>query len=295
MATNGDTTSNRLLSASSRHSYDPDLDIDWSAPLDPDRHSLPAHRVSLYGTALWEQLSSAQQITLGAQELGSLTRFGIWFETLLMRMLTRHIYPLDPAGAAVRYALTEIGDETRHSIMFAHELEKLDATGYPPSRALLRLGSLFGALAPRGPAMFATTLLAEETLDRLQREMMADETLQPLTRMVSRIHVVEEARHVRFARTELVRQLAGTSRVLLARHRLLTAEAALVIGRNLLHPGVYASVGLDPRHARRVARANPYHRETLRWMAEPVTTFLTEVGMIAGPGRALWRRAGFLA
>jgi len=51
--------------------------------------------------------------------------------------------------------------------------------------------------------MFAGTLVAEEITDQLQREAMKDNTLQPLTRMVSKIHVTEEARHVRYAREEL--------------------------------------------------------------------------------------------
>lgn len=285
----------RLLTASARHSYDPELDIDWSAPVPDELPSLPEHRVSLYGTRLWDRLTPRQQITLGTHEWCSITRFGIWFETLLMRMLLRDIYRRDPSSEYVQYALTEIGDETRHSIMFAREVDALGATGYAPGPGLLRLGALFGALAPRGPAMFAATLLTEETLDRLQRELMADETLQPLVRMTSRIHVVEEARHVTFARTELVRQLEHTPRPVLLRHRQLTAAAAFVVSANLIHPHVYASVGLDPRQARAVARANPYHRETLRWMGEPVTRFLTEVGMIGRPGRTLWRRSGFLA
>ena len=67
---------------------------------------------------------------------------------------------------------------------------------------------MFRLVAPTGPSMWAGTLVAEELLDRLQREGMADERLQPLTRMVARIHVIEEARHVRFAREELVREMA---------------------------------------------------------------------------------------
>lgn len=284
----------RLLTASSRHSYDPDLDIDWEAAVPDDGRSLPDHRISLYGTDLWHRLTPEQQIRLGTHEWCSITRFGIWFEMLLMRMLLRDMYRRDPASDYVRYALTEIGDETRHSVMFAREIEKLGAARYAPSATTYKLGSLFVATAPRGPAMFAAVLLAEETLDRLQREMMADETLQPLVRMACRIHVVEEARHVRFARAELVKQLEHTSRAVLLRHRQLTAAAAYVIGTNLIHPRVYTAVGLDPREATAAARANPHHRETLRWMAAPVTGFLTEVGMIGRPGRALWRRSGFL-
>ena len=70
-----------------------------------------------------------------------------------------------------------------------------------------QLARLYKATA-RGPALFAPVLVAEEITDRLQRETVNDETVHPLVRMVNRIHVVEEARHVRFAREEVARQMA---------------------------------------------------------------------------------------
>ena len=48
--------------------------------------------------------------------------------------------------------------------------------------------------------MFASVLVVEETTDRLQRSMLDDDDIQPFIRMINRIHVVEEARHVRYAR-----------------------------------------------------------------------------------------------
>ena len=52
-------------------------------------------------------------------------------------------------------------------------------------------------------------LIGEEITDRFQREMVNDETIQPLAEMVSRIHIMEEARHIGFARAELTRRAAN--------------------------------------------------------------------------------------
>jgi hypothetical protein len=109
--------------------------------------------------------------------------------------------------------------------------------------------------------------------------------------MVNRIHVIEEARHVRYAREELIRELGAVTRPMLELHRTVTAVVAYGVADMLVHPRVYAAVGLDPRRARAVALANPHHHETRRWMAEKVVDFLTEVGMIGGPSTSLWRRA----
>jgi len=43
----------RLLRSTAARSYDPELDIDWSAPPQEGKLFLPEHRGSLYGTAMW--------------------------------------------------------------------------------------------------------------------------------------------------------------------------------------------------------------------------------------------------
>jgi hypothetical protein len=285
-------TADRLLRASLNHSYDPDLHIDWSAPHDPDRYWLPPHRSSLHGTRLWRDLGRDGQIALTKHEVAGAAAAGVWFETILMRMLTREYYDMDPRSKHAQYALTEIADECRHSIMFGRLIESLGAEPYAANRHEHALGNYLVKTA-RGAHMYAAILIAEEVLDTIQREIMADDSLQPLIRMVSRIHVVEEARHVRFARAELVRQLP--TGFFQRRHdQLVIGRAAMMIAGRLTHPGIYAAVGLDPVRARAVARANPAFRETLRWAGSRVVEFLGSHGLIGGPGLPLWHRSGLL-
>src|SRR4051794_41582783 len=54
-------TATRLLGSASRNSYDPELDIDWDAPVELDKKFMPYERVSLYGTDLWERMSEEQR------------------------------------------------------------------------------------------------------------------------------------------------------------------------------------------------------------------------------------------
>src|SRR5262249_13835438 len=102
---------------------------------------------------------------------------------------------------------------------------------------------------------------------------------------------IEEARHVRYAREELVRELESVRGPMLELHRTVTAVVAYSVANILVHPRVYAAVGLDPKHAKAVAAANPHHHRTLRCRAEKAVRVLTEVGMIGGPSKSLWRRA----
>jgi hypothetical protein len=284
-----EVTAERLLDSSVRNSFSPDLDIDWAAPLEEGKAFMPLERVSLYGTELWERLTPEQQVELSKHEIASMASVGLWFEIVLMQLLARYIYELDPTTAHAQYALTELGDETRHSIMFAKAVSKTGAPAYGPNRVVRALGRWFGGIAG-GPPMFASVLVAEETTDRVQRAMMDDPRIQPMIRMVNRIHVIEEARHVRFAREEVVRGLEGVGRARLEFYRWVTALTAHAVVGCMIHPKVYGAVGIDPREGRRVALANPHHREHRRWMSEKVVEFLTEVGLIGGPSKWIWKR-----
>ncbi|TDV50976.1 AurF N-oxygenase family protein [Actinophytocola oryzae] len=288
-----DVTAERLLDSSMRNSYDPDVDVDWDAPLVEGKGFLPEERVSLYGTALWDRLTPEQRLELAKHEIGSITSVGLWTEIVLMQLLARYAADLDPRSPHMHYALTEIGDETRHAIMFGKGLTKLGLPAYGPPRAVRLPAKVFGAVIG-GPAMFASVLVVEETTDRLQRSMLDDESIQPMIRMINRIHVVEEARHVRYAREELVRGVAKLRGPALELHRLVTAVVAHTVVNVIVHPAVYRSVGLDPREARAVAQANPYHHETRRWMGEKIVAFLSDVGMIGGPSKRIWRKAHLL-
>ena len=286
-------TASRLLRASVDHSYDPEVEIDWDAPLTDEHWFVPPHRSSLYGTELWDTLTEPQQITLTRHEVASIAALGIWFETILMQLLIRDYYRQDPTAAHAQYALTEVADECRHSVMFGRMIEKLGTPVYGMTGFNNALGKWIAATAT-GPRMYAAILIAEEILDALQREAATDERVQPLVRMVSRIHVVEESRHVRFAREELRRQVVQAGPARLAFDRMVIARAAYLTGSRLVSPLVYRSVGIDPAVGRRAARANPYHQETLRWAGQRVVEFLSELNLIGGPGRLLWKRSGLL-
>jgi hypothetical protein len=283
-------TANRLLGSTSKNSYDPDIDIDWDAPVDPTLQLMPYHRVSLYGTPLWARMSEAQRRELSKLELASFASTGLWFELVLIEMLARWAYDQDPQDPRTQYALAEIGDETRHILMFAKAIARLDAPTYGPSRLVRNLARIYKVLA-RGPALFAPTLVAEEITDRFQRETVQDEQVHPLVRMVNRIHIVEEARHVRFAREELARQMSRIRPAPRVISNLVSAVVAAVVVSSLVSPDVYRDAGLDPDEAVQAARTNPNAAANRRWMAEKIMAFLTEQGMVAWYARPIYRRA----
>ncbi|MFE2228385.1 AurF N-oxygenase family protein [Streptomyces kronopolitis] len=284
----------RLLDSSARHSFDPDTELDWDAPLEEGKWFWPPELVSLYDTPLWRKMSLEQQQDLARHEAASLASLGIWFEIILMQLLVRHIYDKPVTSAHVRYALTEIADECRHSKMFARMIHKGGTPAYPVSRVHHNLARVLKTVSTT-PGSFACTLLGEEILDWMQRLTFPDERVQPIVRGVTRIHVVEEARHVRYAREELRRQMITAPRWERELTRVSSGEAARVFSLAFVNPDVYSRVGLDRRTALAQVKASGHRREVMQSGAKRLTDFLDDIGVLSGVGRRLWRRSGLLA
>ncbi|GHG56677.1 AurF N-oxygenase family protein [Streptomyces griseocarneus] len=284
----------RLLESSARHSFDPDTELDWDAPLEPGKWLLPPELISLYGTPLWRRMSEEQRMELARHELASLGSLGIWFEIILMQLLVRHIYDKPVTSAHVRYALTEIADECRHSKMFARMIHKVGGPTYPVGPLHHNLARVLKTVSTT-PGSFTCTLLGEEILDHMQRLTFPDERVQPLIRGVTRIHVVEEARHVRYAREELRRQMVTAPRWEAELTRISAGEAARVFSLAFVNPAVYTNAGLDRREALAQVRASGHRREVMQAGAKRLTDFLDDIGLMRGVGRRLWKSSGLLA
>lgn len=283
----------RLLKGSVRKSYEPIVDIDWEAPLDPDKFYLPPKVVSLYGTELWESMSRAEQIELSRQELVNTLSAGIWFENILNQSLLRKMMHADPTAATTHYELTELGDETRHMVMFGKAIAKV---GAKPVRPRLYQRIIINALpfAFRGSVLWVAALIGEEIFDSLQRQMMDDDELQPMVQRLMRIHVTEEARHIQFARDGLRKRTPEMSRA----KRIWVGNLNGLGGpffRHLFTNAVqYRRVGLDGKAARRMARRSPHRHAVQIAGFAPLASFLDEVGLMGPIARRMWRRSGFL-
>ena len=94
-----------------------------------------------------------------------------------MQLLVRHIYDKSATSAHVRYALTEIADECRHSKMFARHDPEGRRAHLPVPRVYHNLAGCSRPSPPR-PAPSPATLLGEEILDWMQRLTFPDERVQ---------------------------------------------------------------------------------------------------------------------
>jgi hypothetical protein len=105
--------------------------------------------------------------------------------------------------------------------------------------------------------------------------------------------VLEEARHVSFAKTYLAESWETLDDA--ARREVAAAAPVLVsvVADLSVDPAVYEHLGIE--NGAEMAKANPYHRETVVAGLSKLTTFLSEVGIIDDEQRPIWEGFGLLS
>lgn len=235
-------------------------------------------------------MTDDQRKALTRQEAASVASTGIWFEMILQQMVLRDMYAKDPTDPRFQWALTEVADECRHSIMFARGAAKLGAPAYRPRRPVIELGRAFKTLA-FGEAAYAAILVAEEVLDVMQRDWMRDERVAPFVRTINNIHVVEESRHMKFARDETRRRLRTAGPLRRQINSLVVAIASYYIVTSMVNADVYANAGLDSARARAEAKANEHHKSLMRSSCSGLMEFLASARLLTGPALFFYKRA----
>jgi hypothetical protein len=277
-----------LTRASACKSFDPFTAIDWSVPFDDSRYYLPPESLTLYGTAAWQSMSERERRTYSRHEAAALCGAGIWLENILMRMVVDHSYELRPGDETLRYLLVEVADECRHSAMFGEFVRRAGTPAYRPTPRVRRLGRLARGFG--GASAFLAILAAEELLDGSNRRTMRDTALHPVAREIARIHVIEEARHVSFAKAFLETELPKLSS---ARRLLVQGVAPFVastIVESTIDPKVFAELGIEDGEDQ--AKNNAHYRECILDDLEPLVQFLERISVITEGTRSLWVRLG---
>lgn len=239
-------------------------------------------------------LSAEDRARLSREEVASILQEGIRFEAVLMAGFALLIADArDLTDPRVTYMLHEMGEETRHSRLFARLVAQLAPTARNPLAArlpqlLFRWGVRQGI---RRPALLFTLVLAgEEIPDLLQKLASEDPATDPYLRAVNRYHRAEEARHLAYARLVLpeVWRTAGPVDRFLVRRVAPHVIAGMFAG--IVHPGVYRTVGLPMWSTWRRANASPTRRALRQRATRPILAQVQAAGALAGGVPTGWRR-----
>jgi hypothetical protein len=218
-------------------------------------------------------MSAAAQIAYSRHETAAMFGAGIWFENALMQIVLDHLTEVDVQDPIHRYLLTEVADECRHSMMFGEFIRRAGTPSYGPSREVtVEKGR-------GGRAMSYLAILAiEELLDYANRATMRDDRLHPVARQISKLHVLEEARHVSFAKSYLSECWPTLDS---AEQEFVSAVAPDLVAEIValsLDPAVFEHLGITDGHE--LAKANPAYKANVVAGLAKLTTFLSEIGII---------------
>lgn len=256
-------TARRLLFEATELSYDPELDIDWDAPLSSGMHWLAPHRVSLYGTPEWGALSVEQRDELARQELVSLLSFVVDAQGALASLMFRDVIEGNTlADDYTRFLLASVRDISRNATMVGRLINKTGLELAPAPMAVQRLQRFFVPLIPHGPLGRGFILLLHRLIHQLMSELEADEQAQPVVRQVAKICVLVGRRQLEFAEDELYRAVDARRYLPAAPADISVALLTVLATSLIVRPQVYRSVGLTERAGRRAAAQseNSRHR-----------------------------------
>jgi len=277
--------SEQLIAASERGTHDPFTEIDWDQPIDDSAFHLPPELLALYGTAAWEAMDEGQRIEYSRHEAAAVLGAGIWFENALMQIVLNHLLEIDVTDPMHRYLLIEVADECRHSAMFGEFIRRAGTPSYGPDRPVLIDGSTCGRALG-----YLLVLAVEEQLDYINRLTMRDDRIHPVSREIAKLHVLEEARHVSFAKTYLAEiwptlDAADRETVISAAPELVAEVVSLTID-----PAVFDRLGIS--FGATVARSNPVHQANVVKALSKLTSFLDDLGVITDRDR--WIELGLI-
>ena len=277
-----DTESKRLVKSAYKASFDPKEHIDWK--VEPDKFGMSPEWSTKYGTEEWQYLTKPEQQQLTTHEVCSIMQVGIWFETILMELVLKDMYFKSVRSNEFQFALTEIADECRHSMMFSDVARTFNMPEYGPSKLISLLGWIFKNVAT-GPTAYGAILIAEEVLDVMQRDWLRDERVQTITRESSQIHVLEESRHMRFAKQQMKNDLLNMPRWKRELHSVGIAAGAYFIIKSLVHPDVYKNNSISPR-------ISNHYKSMLYRGSTQLIGFMYENGLVNSIAEKIYRKAG---
>lgn len=209
--TNADLSLLKQLSENSGRYRDPLTTIDW-AGLDHASFWLPETALSLYGLSEYDTLAVNVRQRLSQYEFINVMCCGLWLESVFLQRLSRRLGPGLPR-AEYEYFLHEMREEAGHSLMF---LKAIATSGLAlPANAWRapRLADFVVHQMPAGSALFwLATVIAEDVPDKFNRYVrQSAEAISPVVKQICSLHIVDEARHIAAARSQLETLLQGGS------------------------------------------------------------------------------------
>jgi hypothetical protein len=270
------------LSANSVPYRDPLAVLDWRT-LGLDSYWLPAEAVSLYGLPEFDALSDAARIRLSQYELLGIAQTIVAAERLAMEATARRLRGAEP-NPEYAFMLHEMREEAGHTLMFLR-LASASKLELPHWRtALPRSARPLARLLPNEVLYWFMRVVAQDVPDKLNRYVRrnAGPDVSAFVRQMIALHMMDEARHLAYARRRLDLALSARRRLLAPVVQLLCDRLFNGFIRAFFWPRaeLYERAGLGDGQAwRRAALRNKQRREFVLRLVAPTMRLLSQHGV----------------
>jgi hypothetical protein len=274
----------RRLSATSREAfYDVYRRFDWSEEIDRDRWAMPPELLTLYGTDLWGDLTDEQKHRLSVCETANLFANTLHGEQILVAGLSERLYGTRLSAEITDYLHHFLDEENKHMVMFGIFCRRYVGRVYP-AKGL----ALTKHLAPGEDEIgfYAMAMVVEDFGDYYNVRTMKDDRCDPLTRELSQVHHMDEARHLAFDRAYLTdlseRWLPQWDDAQRARFGAWLRGFMESNWATYYSPAVYKDVGIPEGYlARTLAIEHPAQVAHRAHVAGKLTRFFEKIGLLA--------------
>ena len=210
-----DENINRLVSRSAKKHFNATSDINWNSEEmkihadDPRFDLLNVKNDSFAQTEWYQGLPQKDRIKIGKLALGSHVKNAIQFEHAAQIGILKVMDKLPKDSSEYKYLVHEMAEEAQHTLMFEMFLSRLGVKVHGAGPLVKLAMNLVGHLANFFPEVFFFwAFVLEDSGDHYYKACAKDtEGLHPLFKKISSIHVIEEARHISFAKTYLKKLL----------------------------------------------------------------------------------------
>lgn len=284
----------KLCAASATKSFVPEKDVGWGIPFDTSRPALPSSVISLAGSPEYAQLDEASRVSLAKFELASIFSTFVRFENVINGYLARFAQTCASDDALLPYTLHVMEEEARHSRMFARVINDLRTGPFPRAGVFGVVEALGAAVIRTRPALFYTGVLAvEEITDQVMAAALEAPDLHPTVADVSRIHRIEESRHMDFVREVVRDRYREAGRLEKFLTRVAAPLLAFLVFELLISPAVYRRAGLAANRAEgwalwRRARVSRSRSELRQRAVGRMREWISNEGWAAGVAARLW-------
>ncbi len=198
------------LSRNSAPYRDPVARIDWGR-LCTEEYWLPPEAISLHGDPPFMDRPEADRMRLSQVEFLNFIEAGLWLEGMFMERIARSLRQDRHNLVALKYRLHEMREETGHSLMFLELMERSGLSLPHRRHSQQRLANFFGRYAPlESLGFWMATVIGEEIPDRLNRYIRQhSREVCPVIVEMSTLHLIDEARHISYAREMMESRLAA--------------------------------------------------------------------------------------